>query len=324
MYGFRYHVMTLIAVFLALGLGLLLGGTLGQEALVKEQVQMLDRLEDRYKAAQSENSQLKKQKSDLQAQTGQLGEVVAKIGTHYVRDRLVGKQVAILNLEPTNLTSLLGTLQQAGAEVTSTAVVTNLDPWLEEDALPAINQTLGLGDNADAKVRQDLLTETIVEELFYQENGEATTTGAFGGIGSGSDSHADTAASGKHDLLDMLQEGNALTVNGSVGTKPDAVILVGGATKETKDRLQHLDVPLIRALKNRGIDVVGVEQASIPLSGVTYYSEAGVSTIDNFDQTTGLVALIDVLGGATGHYGTKKTAQALLPQSLMAKEVSSP
>lgn len=298
MYGFRYHVMTLIAVFLALGLGLLLGGTLGQEALVKEQVQMLDRLENRYQQAKTENGQLSKKTTDLQAQSTQLQQVIAKMGHHYVRDRLVGKKIALLHMEPTNLSPLLNALEQAGAEVVSTVTVTNVSGLLDHQAQPEINPLLGLGDRFDPKVRQELLAEALVDEL-YQPSEDFR-------------------------VVNLLQQGNVLTINGMVGAQPDAVILIGGATNETKSRLQHLDVPLLKALRNHGFAAIGAEQSKIAHSGVAHYGEAGVSTVDNLDQTTGLVALIDVLGGAKGHFGTKKTAEALLPQSTLAKEVSSP
>ncbi|MFC4078203.1 copper transporter [Salinithrix halophila] len=55
MFSKRYHLFTLTAVFLALGTGILLGGTHGGEWLKKQQQVLIQRLEVRYMEALKEN-----------------------------------------------------------------------------------------------------------------------------------------------------------------------------------------------------------------------------------------------------------------------------
>ncbi|WP_323372901.1 copper transporter [Tumebacillus lacus] len=296
MYGYRYHIITCISVFLALGLGLLLGGTFGEQVIVKEQVQLLDRLEDRYTQAKAENVKLKQESVDLDTKGRQLLHVVSQVSDHYVQDRLPGKKVAILQLEPTELSALLTTLEKAGANVTSTTLITNSRLLYDPAGLSELGKGMAHAEGVTAQERQQRLLEGVVDSL-YREGSDST-------------------------LLTELQEKQALTVNGTVAQAPDALILIGGAGDENRQRLLSLDVPLLKVLQSRGLTVVGTEPSEAAHSGVRYYREHGVSTVDNVDQTTGLVALIDVLGGAKGHFGVKKTAEALLPKLTNAKEVS--
>jgi hypothetical protein len=283
---------------LALGLGLLLGGTFGEQLIVKEQVQLLEGLEGRYTKAKAENARLKQEAIDLEGKSKQLKEAMAQVSDHYVHDRVPGKKVAILQLEPTDLSQLLTTLEKAGAIVTSTTKVTNAQFLYDSVGLTELGEAVGAADGMTAQARQKYLLERIVDELYGE--------------------------SGKSGVLTLLQAKNVLTVSGTMGTAPDQILLIGGAGEANRQRLIQFDVPLVRTLQERGLSVVGTELSDVAHSGVRYYREFGISTVDNIDQPVGLVALVDVLGGAKGHFGVKKTAEALLPKLSNAKEVSSP
>jgi len=286
--------MTLIAVFLALGLGLLLGGTLGEEVIVKEQVELLQRLEDRYTQSKADNSKLVKQASLLEERAASLEGVMSKMGGHYVRDRLIGKNIALLQLEQGDLPPLLSTLEQAGANVTATLHM-NTAALEDPDPLQRMRRVLGLDGGASLREIYGRLAGALAGEM-------------FGGQGT--------------SVLNSLKEVSAAAVTGSFGGRVDGIVLIGGVKDNNKNRLAWFDAPLLRQLTELGITVVGAERSDVVHSGVTYYREFGISTVDNLDQVTGRVALIDLLGGARGHYGTKKTAEALLPTVTTAKEVS--
>lgn len=285
--------MTLIAVFLALGLGLLLGGTLGEGVIVKEQVQLLEQLEERYTQTKADNVKLQKQNGELEKSQGRLEQVVGQVGGHYVKDRLAGKKVAVLQIEPSDLSGILTQLETAGARVTSTVSLTNALPLLEARHQPLL-EALGISSR-DGKGMYGMLAEALVRELYLQNGGAVVT---------------------------FLQGSNAMTASGELGVRPDQVIVVGGAGEANRQRVLTFDLPLLKALQKQAIDPTGVERSDVVHSGVSHYRALGVSTVDNIDQVTGLVALIDILGGVKGHFGIKKTAEALLPKVTNAKEVT--
>ncbi|MFS8581188.1 MAG: copper transporter, partial [Novibacillus thermophilus] len=54
----RYHLVTVMSVFLALGLGILLGGSLGQQWLSEKQQGLIDQLERHYDEQVTQNREL--------------------------------------------------------------------------------------------------------------------------------------------------------------------------------------------------------------------------------------------------------------------------
>lgn len=54
----RYHLFTVISIFLALGIGILLGGSLGQQWLSEKQQTLMDQLERHYDKQLAENRKL--------------------------------------------------------------------------------------------------------------------------------------------------------------------------------------------------------------------------------------------------------------------------
>jgi hypothetical protein len=298
LYGIRYHILTLVAVFLSLGLGLLLGGTLGEQVIVKQQTQLLQKLEDRYTQSKADNAKLQKQSQDLTQQTTELQSVMAQVGGHYVRDKLAGQKVAVLQLQPADLSSLRDTLEAAGANLSASAELRDVPALIAALNSDEALGLLGLGAAADDSARSAALSKALVQELFAAGTSEA---GA---------------------VTQWLTAHHFLNVTGTTGSRPDHLILVGGASEETRPRLRLLDLPLVQAVQALDLHAVGVERSDATHSDIAYFRDIGLSTVDNIDQVTGRVALIDVLTGAKGHFGTKKTAQALLPYITNAKEVS--
>ena len=78
MINFRFHIVSLIAVFLAVGLGILVGSTVVDQKIV-------NRLDSEIKHANKENSQRKAQSKVLDDQNKQLQQFVA-LTALYVAD----------------------------------------------------------------------------------------------------------------------------------------------------------------------------------------------------------------------------------------------
>lgn len=62
----KYHMSTIIAIFLALGIGILIGGTIGQQWVYQTEDRIVDLLMNRYEDQLSVNQLLQKQISSLQ------------------------------------------------------------------------------------------------------------------------------------------------------------------------------------------------------------------------------------------------------------------
>jgi hypothetical protein len=62
-----------------------------------------------------------------------------------------------------------------------------------------------------------------------------------------------------------------------------------------------------------GTPIVGVELSSTEPSQIPWYQGKDISSVDDLDATAGQAALIYALSGSHGAYGTKPTADSLLP-----------
>jgi len=109
-FGFRYHVASLIAVFFALILGILIGGALFPDhALVDEQANLLSDLEERFRESQAS---LAKVQSELDASNQEWRHVLDTVSKDMLRERTI----ALVGMD-WNKAPLIELLETAGAEV---------------------------------------------------------------------------------------------------------------------------------------------------------------------------------------------------------------
>ena len=78
-------------------------------------------------------------------------------------------------------------------------------------------------------------------------------------------------------------------------------------------RLATLQDGIVRGLAQTGVKVVGIEASDTDPSQIGWYRDRELSTVDNIDETAGHAALVFVLAGADGAFGRRDSAQDLLP-----------
>jgi hypothetical protein len=113
MINFRFHLVSLIAVFLAMGLGILVGSTVVDQVIV-------DRLDREISNVSHESNQLKSENSDLRDQVSKLNDFLRKSSAYAVQQRLDGVPVAIVaekGIDAGAVNDVLTSVRAAGAEV---------------------------------------------------------------------------------------------------------------------------------------------------------------------------------------------------------------
>ena len=152
MINFRFHLVSLVAVFLALGLGILVGSTVIDQGIV-------NRLDSEINTVRKENSQREATSKQLQKQNSQLQQFVDQVAPYAGDGRLDGQSVALVaerGVSAGAVKQAEQALQQAGADVP--AVLWLNDPWqLDSDArVQALGSALGLQGTA-SRVRDAAL-----------------------------------------------------------------------------------------------------------------------------------------------------------------------
>src|SRR5262249_28492177 len=123
MISFRFHIVSLIAVFLALGLGILVGSTVVDQVIV-------DRLDTEIKSVRHDSDQKASDNNKLRDENSQLQDFLKKSASYAVDGRLSTEPVAIVadkGVDSGATKNLLASLRAAGAEVP--AIVWLDDRW---------------------------------------------------------------------------------------------------------------------------------------------------------------------------------------------------
>jgi len=288
MIDIRYHIASIVAVFLALGLGILIGSTIvGDNLLVDQQKKMIDRLEDQFDVLRNREEALladNEHKTNIINNYENYSQALLPM---LVKDRLPGFQAAIVVTGDVEVpASLLNTLNNAGAAVSSrTVVLTKMN--LEEPALrKRLEEFYGLEAGSKADTIRQYLAASVAAVISGQADG---------------------------DIIRFLQDNGLVKISGNTAVAVNGVIMVGGANQLSANFANSFDLALIRDFNRMGIRVYGVEPSQVTYSYMGEYQETAISTVDNIDQSTGQISLVYSMAGEPGHYGIKETAQKFIP-----------
>jgi len=148
MINFRYHLVSLVAVFLALAIGIVAGSTVIKESILDQTQQNLDRAEKNLKDLENSNAALRSELDQL----NQRDQALDRSGvTDFLQDRLVGVPVLMVKVDGVDddaATAVRQAIVAAGADYAGTVTVTD---------------RLGLATPADVGALQGVLGEAAVD-----------------------------------------------------------------------------------------------------------------------------------------------------------------
>jgi len=311
MINFRFHIVSLIAVFLALALGIVMGATVVNRAIV-------DRLNNRIDTVEDNANKRKAESDQLRGEVGQLQQYIDSTKDFAVAGRLDGVTLATIATRGVDADAVKQTVelaQQAGARAPGII-------WLEGK--------LSLSDPDALRELGDLIGRP-------GQNGKATREEAWNALAGRLATGAGTAANGR-DLLTALADAGFISFE-SVGNQGDnfsAASFEGGDARVlvidgTKGQVSANEVlaPLTTALASNRLRVVAgevfAEKDGGPKRGAVLAPirnsdqlKQGVSTIDDLDQLEGRVASVlavsDLGRNVIGQYGYGAGATKSAPE----------
>jgi hypothetical protein len=296
MISFRFHLVSLVAVFMALGLGVVAGTTVLNRGIVAQLERRTEDLEDQSRRNENEIAQLRQYSESTLA--------------HLLSGRLSGEEAVLITQEGTDdaaINRVREGLEAAGADVM---------------ALLSVGTRLALAEEAD---RVDLADAIGAEEVTDPAELKLLTAEAV----------ADRLSFGpeEEDLLEqliqaefLLNQGPGLGEQGlSELSAADLVVVVGGGSEQPALRPDRFLVPLVASLAGNGDDqaVAAAESFESTYEFVTLLRSDGdtanqIVTQDNVDELLGEVGLVLALEdlmvfGEAGHFGAKDGASELIP-----------
>jgi hypothetical protein len=283
-YSSRYHAASLAAVFLALAVGILIGVGFGDDVVSGTSRSLEESLQGDLEDARAEADELAAELDEERA----FGEAAYPA---LVDDRLEGDRVglvAIGGLAPELSEDVEATLEPTGATLSEVAVVREppnagaLASRLEGTRFERLDREPELLEDLGRVAARQLvlggrLLDDVREELLVRSSGEAQ--------------------------------------------RLDHVIVVRDAPEELSGEDQEatdlLEAGMLDGIASAGPPVVGVEQSDTEPSSVALFDSHDIATSDSVDLVSGRVAAVFVLLGADGSFGTKASADQLLPDLLL-------
>ncbi len=313
MVNFRFHLVSLTAVFLALAAGIAIGAGVVDRATVDQIERQLAQVEANRRQTNAENDRLS---NDL-ARWGRFAE---EAGTQMEAGRLQDVAVFVVGmrgLDQKLAEGFTATLRSAGATVEGTLWFTSKWRLVEDDD---IRQLAGLLDVAPT---------TSPEEL---RAGALSRRGTAWGEGDGG---AFVVALSDAAFVEFEPPAAPAAPVPPLSELPTAgavfVVMSSDGTEVPAPQLAH---PLVGELVSAGVAVVAVQPVRPPVDSgqrrppppefvslLRADSDLAprLSTVDNVDDYRGRVAAVlaiaQAVEGRTGHYGFRADAQRLLPQA---------
>jgi hypothetical protein len=306
---FRYHLVSLIAVFLAVALGIVIGTTALNQPILAD-------LETQVGALTQDKRDLEDSNRTLQAQLDTGDAFEEAVAPALVAGSLEGRSVVLVvtgdEVTDDTVDDVSTLIGQAGGTVTGTvelraeysdpATASSLQSYVTGPGLPT-GVTLPETDDTG-----QLVAALLSQVLMRPTDGDAPDTAALSSV-----------LAGLSALEVLTQE------SPSVAPADYAVVLTSGdlPDEEADDRAGTL-IDLALALDARGSGaVVAGDTASADETGLVGViradpeTSAAVSTIDNVDAAAGRISTVLALTrereGTSGKYGTGEDTQPVPP-----------
>ncbi|MEN6459831.1 MAG: copper transporter [Syntrophomonas sp.] len=288
MIDLRYHIASLVAIFLALGLGVLIGSTIvGDDVLVQQQKKMIDRLEEQFSTLKDREDTLVAENKKSTQIIGDYENFSQTLLPTIVNNRLKGYQVAVVVTGSNDIPAgMLNAFSIAGANVVSKTVV-----------LPNISMN-------DSKVRNKLMEFYNLDKKASRDTlRKKVATSVVAAITNQGDPNA----------IKSLQENGLVKFSGAYNVPVNGVVIVGGSEDLTIYFPDSFDQGLIDNLAKSTIKVYGTEVSEVKYSYMAKYQQSNISTVDNINMGPGQISLILAMAGEPGNYGIKATAKKFMP-----------
>ena len=303
MISLRYHVVTIVAIFLALAIGTLAGAAFVQPALQEELQNQTDRL-------QRSNDSLRAEVDQLRTEISGLGAFADAVAPTLTDGKLAGTPVVVVTqagVEDGVLSEAHAALANAGANVLTTVSATeelvSKDPATQEQLATIVGEPTASADELPGLAAQALA------------RGLSPSTSVSGG-----------------NVLDQLLSAGFLAPVGAgpsqatleeIGQPGQVVVVLSGGRGEGDPVLSPdaFAVPLVESLATLDVPVGAGESLLNDYDFVSVLRANGgdgTVTVDDLDHTMGGAALVlgleDLIAtGDGGAYGVKDGADPLPP-----------
>jgi hypothetical protein len=286
MFDYRYHALSLAAVLFALAVGVLIGVAIGDSNLVSSARDgIVHDLRSEVSGAERTVDQLSGQLSTQETLASDLYPIA-------VRGLLTGRNVGLVFLGESSdkIDSYVReAVTQAGGNLKT--VVTVREPLDLE----------GLGQLAAGTQYTLLASDPALVKRFGARMGEQLVS--------------------EGQLLGRVHTRLLSSFDGEFGKLDGLVVMRSEPTSMTGEEARstvEFEVGLVEGVLTQAVPAVGVELTETEPSQIPWYKSGDMASVDDLNTLAGRAALAFALAGDHGAYGTKQTADSVLPHVVGA------
>lgn len=288
MIDLKYHIASLVGIFLALGLGVLIGSTMvSDDVMVAQQQKMIDRLEEQFYTLRDKENALVTENQNARKVIENYENFSQIMLPSIVNGRLSGYQVAVVVTGTEDIPAgMLNAFSLAGANVASKTVL-----------LPNISMN-------DANIRNNIIEYYALEKSVSRDVMRQKVAETMGDV---------LSNRATPDAVTFLEQNNLVKLSGNYSAALNAVVIVGGANDLTVYFPDSFDRSLINTVAAAGIKSYGTETSQVKYSYMSRMQQNNITTVDNIDLGPGQISVILAMQGEQGDYGIKSTAKKFMP-----------
>jgi cell division septum initiation protein DivIVA len=305
MIDFRYHIVSIVAVFLSLGVGIMIGsGFLGEP--------LLEQLRRNVESVRDDNSDLRAEIDELRGRLQAEAGFVEASKAYLVSSALAGERVVLFTFAGSDgevVDGVRAAFEDAGAEVVSVVTLDERFALDGEDDAAALAAALGVPVAPPDELRAEA----------------GRLIGARAALVAAADPRGPSPLAQRLDdlLAALVEAGFAEVEDGGAPVLPGSSFVVVGGAAEEDYPVAELALPLSQALASQAAQVLvaaPLDDAWGLVAAVRSEADAAaeVTTVDFADLPAGQVAAVMALDhalatGAAGHYGVHDGAEAVIP-----------
>lgn len=282
----KYYIVTIGAIFIALGIGMLVGFNLNyDQELSKQQAAIIDDLDAKFEDIKTTNDELE---GKLDKKESEYKKLVNYLNQNYlvlIKDQLQGKNVGIISTtENYDYTQDISkTITDANGSVAYDIVLKS--GLTNKDKIKELDSALQL----QLKTEKDVVN--YIMSCLKEENAM--------------------------DKLQQLEKLEMIKINYLSDNYLDCsqVVMASGDTNESSNKFTNIDKIIIEKLKEDGKYVIGTQKSDVKFSDLENYKKDKIPTINNSQQGTGKLSLVYALRDSVekGNFGIGDKVDSIIP-----------
>lgn len=275
--NFKYFIVSIGSIFLALGIGILIGSGLGNnETMQKQNEAIVKDIDEQFNVLKTKDEELIKENKILKENADSYRRYIVSNQAILTANKLSGKNIGIISFDEKDDTDEVdSSITSAGGNIAFK--ITIKEAIFEKGSAEKINEKLQTNISSNAELIS-LITDSI-----KNPTGNAS--------------------------LNALSELGYVKVDKTVGQYESVnnIVFINAAGNKMKNKVNDLEKPIVEIVKNER-PVVVVESSANSNESMEEFSKMKIATINNIDQASGQISLVNCLSNdkLTGIYGKDK------------------